>query len=218
MKMPDWDALIGEEIPKNAPPSGELPHCFLPVSEIVGKAKPNNSKGFEATSPLSPPSPLKKQGGGKGKENETRAGGGATDEFSAAIPHPVSPLAVCLLLACCDRIKADEQEAIGAILSLKHCTPAEQVRAWALSCSDNGIDPYQVQHPVAPSPGKGVECRGCVHLAIEKLAQPSGRRVFSWVCRLHHALLELGYAGECILIAPPGCSDYAGSIHPVRVE
>jgi len=146
--MINWDALIGEretvENVGNSPSSGELPHCFLPVSETVGKATSSNGEAYKAASPLSPPSPLKKQGGGIDTGNEMRARGGAADNLSEELPHPISPLAVCLLLACCHKIEADEQETVRAILSLKHYTPAEQVKAWALSCSDNGIDPHRV--------------------------------------------------------------------------
>lgn len=62
--MLDWGALIGEreaaENAKNSPPSGESPHCFSPDSEIVGRHKPSNGAAHKE---ISPPSPLKKQGG-----------------------------------------------------------------------------------------------------------------------------------------------------------
>jgi hypothetical protein len=212
MKMLDWDALIGEreavENGENSPSSGELPHCFSADSEIVGKPEANNSVPYKATSPLSPPSPLKKQGGRLETENETRARGGATDNLSDKKSHPVSPLAVSLLLACCHQIAADEQETIEAILSLRHCTPAEQVQSWALLCSDNGIDPNQVHAPVM-SPGEGVACRGCQHLGAGWVHRPGICRVFRFTCDKRHAMLELGYAGERVLVAPPECSDYA---------
>lgn len=214
MILLDWGALIGEreavENPENSPSSGDSPHCFSPDSEIVGIDKPSNGAPFRSTSPLSPPSPLKKQGGRLELEYETRARGLATDKFSDEETYPANPVAVCLLLACCDRIKADEQETIEAILSLRCCTPSEQVRSWALLCSENGIDPNQVQHPYTPSPGEGVECRGCQHLGMGWAHRPSVRRVFGFACDKRHAMLELGYAGERVLIAPPECSDYAG--------
>lgn len=151
--MLDWGALIGEsetvEDAENSPPSGELPHCFPPVSETVGKAATSNDAAYKAISPLSPPSPLENKGGRLETENETRVRGGATVKFSDEKTHPVSPLAVCLLLACCDRIKADEQETIEALMMLKLSTPTEQVRAWAMLCNENGIDPSQVLHPSA---------------------------------------------------------------------
>lgn len=218
MKLLDWGALIGEreavKNAKNSPPSGETPHYFLPDPEIVGRLKPNNGAAFEEISPLSPLSPLKNRGGGHKTENETRARGGATDNFSDENAHPVSPLAVCLLLACCHKIEADEQETIEAILSLRHCTPAEQVRSWALLCGENGIDPNRVQHPYAPAPSEGVECRGCQHLGAGWVQRPGVRRVFRFSCDKWHAVLELGYAGERVLIAPPECSDYAGRHSP----
>jgi hypothetical protein len=59
---------------QKSPASGELPHCFTPISETVGKEEPNNGAGYKVTSPLSPPSPLKKQGAGLEVENKARAG------------------------------------------------------------------------------------------------------------------------------------------------
>ncbi len=214
MTLLDWGALIGEreavENTENAPPSGETPHYFSPDSEIVGRLEPNNGAAFEEISPLSPLSPLKNRGGRLETENETRTRGGATVNFSDEKTHPVNPLAVCLLLACCHQIEADEQETIEAMLALRRSTPAEQVRSWALLCSDNGIDPNQVQHPFTPSPGEGVECCGCQHLGAGWVQRPGVRRVFRFMCDKRHALLELGYAGERVLIAPQECSDYAG--------
>ena len=96
------------------------------------------------------------------------------------------------------------------MLSLRRCTPAEQVRSWAIPCIENGIDPNQVQQPAAPAPGEGVECRGCQHLGMGWVHQPGVRRVFRFRCGKQHALLELGFFGERVLIAPPECGDYAG--------
>ena len=215
--MLNWGALIveGEEIknPENeqkAPASGELPHSFTAVSEIVGRAKPSNGAGSSEFSPLSPPSPLKKQGAGLETINEERPGGGASDKFSDENAHPVSPVAVCLLLSCCDIFKASEQETIEALLMLKFSTPPEQVRAWAILCKENDIDPNQVQQLAMPSLGEGNTCRDCNHLTAEWVRQRSGRRVFRFVCDKQHALLELGFAGERVLIAPPECNDFTG--------
>jgi len=143
-----------------------------------------------------------------------RTRGAATDNLSDEKQHLVSPLAVCLLLACCDRIKADEQETIEAILLLRRYTPAEQVRSWALLCSDNDINPNQVQHPAAPAPGEGVECRGCQHLGLGWVHRPGVRRVFRFVCDRQHALLELGYAGERVLITK--ISSKAVQVNPLN--
>jgi hypothetical protein len=217
MKMLNWGALIGEreevKTPENeqkSPASGELPHCFTSVSGTVGKEEPSNGAGCKATSPLSPPSPLKKQGAGLEVENEARTGGGASDKFSAENTHPVSPVAVCLLLECCGYLKASKQEITEALLMLKFSTPAEQVRAWAGLCKENDIDSDQVQQLAMPSLGQGVACRGCSHLAMDWVRQVAGRRVFRWVCGKQHALLELGFAGERVMIPPPECNDYAG--------
>ena len=209
--MLDWGALIGEreavENAENSPSSGETPHYFSPDSEIVGSKKPSNGAGCKAISPLSPVSPLEKQGGRLKTENDPHAGGAATDNLSDKKTYPASPLAVSLLLACCNRIKADEQETIGALLSLNQYAPAEQVQLWALSCSDNGIDPNQLHAP-ALSPGEGVVCSGCQHLSNGWVQRPGLRRVFRFTCDKRHAILELGYAGERVLIAPPECGDF----------
>lgn len=207
--MIDWDALIGKrEAVENSPPSGELPHCFSSIPETVGRDKPTNGAGCKTTSPLSPPSPLKKQGGGLDTENEARGGGGATVKFSDEKAHPVSPIAVCLLLACCRKIEADEQETVEAMLSLMRYPPSEQVRAWAMLCNENGIDPSRVRHLVIRSTGEGVGCSGCDHLKMDNVKQSSVRRVFRFVCSKQYAVLELGFVGERVLIAPPECNDY----------
>ena len=222
--MLNWGELIGDceeqkdaENGQKSPLSGDRPHYFPTDSEKVGTEESSNHAGYREASPLSPPSPLKKQGEGIEAKSDTRAGGGAADNFSAEKTYPVSPVAVCLLLECCNHLKASRQEVIESLLMLKSMSPPEQVRAWALLCSENGIDPYQVEYPVAQSSGQGVECRGCIHLVNEKIEQPTGRRAFCWVCSRRHALLELGYAGERVLIAPQGCNDYAGRILPVSV-
>ena len=66
--MIDWDALIGErdavENDENSPPSGEVPHSFSSVSAKVGEEEPSINRSCKEFSPLSPPSPLKKQGDG----------------------------------------------------------------------------------------------------------------------------------------------------------
>lgn len=212
MIMLDWGALIGEreavENAENSPPSGETPHCFSPDSEIVGRAEPSNGAPFRSISPLSPPSPLKNKGGGLETENEARGGGGATVKFSDEKAHPVSPIAVCLLLACCRKIEADEQETVEAMLSLMRYPPSEQVRAWAMLCNENGIEPSRVQHLVIRSTGEGVGCGGCDHLKMDNVKQSSVRHVFRFVCSKQYAVLELGFVGERVLIAPPECNDY----------
>jgi hypothetical protein len=223
MKMINWDVLIRDgktvENDEKTPSSGDNPHCLGTESESVGTLEPCNGVASVASSPQSPRSPQEKQGGGLFLEfetqNETHAGGAATDIFCDKKTYPVSPLAVSLLLACCDRIRADEQETIGAILSLNQYAPAEQVQLWALSCSDNGIDPFQVNTP-ALSAGEGMVCRDCLHLGAGWVQRPGVRRVFRFTCDKRHAMLELGYAGERVLIAPPECKDYAGKYHVIK--
>ena len=97
----------GESTPES-PKSGEIPHCISPVSDKVGNKESSNGAGYKAVSPLSPHSPLKNRVGGIDIENETRARGVAADNLSDEKAHSVSPLAVCLLLACCRKIEADE--------------------------------------------------------------------------------------------------------------
>lgn len=219
--MINWGVLIREDEQANnaenntengqkSLPSREFPTVFLPVYEKVGSDKPSIHAGYSDASLLSLPSLPKKQTEGIEEENETCAGGVSTDNFCDSQTHPVSPVAVCLLLACCADLKADKQEVTEALLMLKFSTPAEQVRAWAMLCKENDIDPDQVQQVALPSMGEGVACRGCNHLAMDWVRQVAGRRVFRCVCDKQHALLELGFAGERVLIAPPECNDYAG--------
>ena len=211
--MLNWGVLIGElEAVENdafSPKSGEFPHCLHPESEKVGNVKPSNGTGCVSDSPLSPHSPLKNKGGRPDKEKYSPARGVSSDEFSDVKMHAVNPIAVCLLLAYCEDIRADEQESFAAMMALKQSTPAEQVRAWAMLCKESSIDPVQVQQLAMPSDGEGIECRGCIHLTMDKVRQISGRRVFRFVCSKQYAVLELGFAGERVLIAPPECKEYA---------
>jgi uncharacterized protein YidB (DUF937 family) len=213
--MIDWDALIRDretvENDRNTPPSRDDPYCLGTESEIVGTLKHSNGVASVASSLQSLQSLQENKGGRLFTESETEseaiARGAATDNFCDK-KYSVSPLALNLLLACCRKIEADEQEIIEAILSLRNCTPAEQVQSWALSCSNNGIDPNQLHTP-ALSLSEGMTCRDCLHLDVGYIQRPGLRRTFNFKCNKWHAILELGYAGERVLIAPPECSDFA---------
>ena len=219
--MINWAALIREdeeainaeytpENGQNSPLSGEFPTCSPPNTKKVGSKESIIFNKLESISPLSPPSPPKNRTGEIEEENETRAGCVSTGNFCDSKTHPASPVAVCLLLACCADLKANKQEVAEALVMLKTMSPPEQVRAWAMLCKENDIDPDHVQQVALPSLGEGVTCCGCNHLGMSWVRQAVGRRVFKFVCDKQHAVLELGFAGERVLIAPHTCHDYEG--------
>ena len=219
--MLNWGALIREDEAgksaendtknrQNSLSGREIPDLSLPDFDKVGKQESSIYAGCSDDSRLSRPSRPKKQIGGKREENETRAGGVSTGNFCDLKTHPASPVAVCLLLACCADLKANKQEVAEALVMLKTMSPPEQVRAWAMLCKENDIDPDHVQQVTLPSLGEGVTCRGCNHLGMSWVRQAVGRCVFKFVCDKQHAVLELGFAGERVLIAPHTCHDYEG--------
>ena len=191
-------------------PSRVIPTESLPDYEKVGTEKYNYFNVLERESLQTLPTLPKISTRGIEEENETRAGCVSTGDFCDSKTHPVSPVAVCLLLACCADLKADKQEVTEALLMLKTMPPPEQVRAWAMLCKENDIDPDHAQQVALPSLGEGVTCRGCNHLGMSWVRQAVGRRVFKFACEKHYAVLELGFAGERVLIAPHTCHDYEG--------
>ena len=219
--MLNWGALIREdEAGKSAENDTqnsqfsllgrEIPDLSRPDFDKVGNQEPSIYAGCSDDSRLSRPSRPKKQTEGKREENETRAGCVSAGDFCDSQTHPVSPVAVCLLLACCADLKANKQEVAEALVMLKTMPPPEQVRAWAMLCNENDIDPDHVQQVALPSLGEGVTCCGCNHLGMSWVRQAVGRRVFKFACEKQHAVLELGFAGERVLIAPHTCHDYEG--------
>ena len=147
------------------------------------------------------------KGGGKENGNHAPGEGGASDNYCDAKTYPVNPIAMCLLLTCCNKTTFTKEETIEAILNLQTIPQQEQVRSWAILCYKNGIDPHRVIYPFTQSPNKGTSCQGCKH--IEMLKVPTDKRpVFRFVCSLHHQLLEVHYIHERVLLAPESCRDY----------
>jgi len=68
-----------------------------------------------------------------------------------------------------------------------------------------GVDTL-VNMKIAPS--KGVECGQCDHLKMLQFSRPKDRRLFHWRCVKGFNILEAGFGGERILIAPSECNQY----------
>lgn len=211
MKMIDWDDLIGAENKtgnsENTPNSGARPTSSNVDSEKVGRIEPNAHAGFEDYAPLAPLAPLKKQGVGLKQENHAPCEGVASDNYCATKAHPINPIAVTLLLTCCNKATFTKEETIEAIINLQTIPQPEQVRSWAILCQKHGINPYHVIHPFIRSSNKGTGCQGCKHIEMQKIATDK-RPVFRFTCKRQHPILEAFYVGERVLIAPEFCTDY----------
>lgn len=141
------------------------------------------------------------------QENNSPGESGAADNYCDAKTYPVNPIAMCLLLTCCNKATFTKEETIEAIINLQTIPQQEQIRSWAMLCYKHGIDPHHIIYPFTQSPNKGTSCQGCRH--IEMLKIPTDKRpVFRFVCSKHHQLLEALYVHERVLIAPESCRDY----------
>ncbi len=211
--MIDWVALIGEtktdEEADNCPESGELPHTLGSDSEKVGKPKTNNDKGLKEISPLSPLSPLLFEGIGNRQENNSSREGVSSDNFRDAKTYSVNPIAICLLLTCCNKATVNKEETLGAIMKLQTIPQPEQIRSWAILCHDYGIDPFSIIYPFTQSPGKGTDCQGCQHFDMQLIQKPNERKQYHWTCNKSHSTLEAHSVGGRTLIAPAECKDYS---------
>ncbi|SNX61277.1 hypothetical protein SAMN06296273_2731 [Nitrosomonas ureae] len=211
MKMIDWGVLIGAENNiENAaiPPKSRARPTALGVdSEKVGQLQTNSHNGSSDSAPLAPPAPLKNKGVGLEQGNNPPVEGGASDNYCATETHPVHPIAICLLLTCCNKVTASKDEIMEQIIKLQTMPQSEQVRTWAMTCQKYGIDPYRIIYPFTQSSNKGISCQGCKHISMEKILTDK-RPVFRFVCGQHHPMLEAFYVGERVLIAPESCTDY----------
>jgi len=174
----------------------------------VGKPEPSNYEGFKDFSPLSPLSPLVFPGVGNKQENNPSREGVASEHLRDAKTYICHPIAVTLLLAVCYKFEASGEEFLQAIIKLQTIPPLEQVRSWAMLCQRNGIDPHQIIYPFSQSPGKGTDCQGCQHIDMQTIHKPNERKLYHWVCKRNHAILESHYVGKRTLIAPESCNDY----------
>ena len=169
--------------------------------------KSKHSCGFLELIPTKPTKPTQDGGGGIENGNNPPVEGGASDNYSDAKTYPVNPIAVTLLLTCCNKATFTKEETMEAIINLQTFPQQEQIRSWAMLCYKHGIDPHRVIYPFTQSPNKGTSCQGCKHM--EMLKVPTDKRpVFRFVCSLHHPLLEVHYIHERVLLAPESCRDY----------
>jgi len=211
MKMIDWNDLIKANVETEtsgiAPKSRACPTNHEDDSEKVGRLEPNEHNGLVDSARLARPARPKNKGMGLEKENNPPVEGGASDNCCDAKTYPVNPIAVTLLLTCCNKATFTKEETIEAIINLQTIPQQEQIRSWAILCYKNGIDPHRIIYPFTQSPNKGTSCQGCKH--IEMLKVPTDKRpVFRFVCSLRHQLLEVHYIHERVLLAPESCRDY----------
>lgn len=211
MKMIDWDVLIGAENttdqPGIAPKSGARPSALSDDSEKVGQLQSSIHKAFENSAPIAPLAPLKNERVGLEQENNSPVEGGASENYCATEIHPINPIAMCLLLTCCNKATFTKEETLEAIINLRTIPQSEQTRSWAILCQKHGIDPHRVIYPFTQSPSKGTSCQGCKHISME-LLPTGGRSVYRFVCGKQHHMLEAFYIRERVLIAPESCHDY----------
>ena len=209
--MIDWNALIKTdtetETQETIPNSRACPTIHDDDFEKVGQAKPNEHNGFEDSARLARPARPKNKGVGLEQENNSSGEGGASDNYCATETYPVNPIAVTLLLTCCNKETINKVEILEAIWKLQTIPQPEQIKSWAILCQKYGIDPHRVIYPFTRSPNKGTSCQGCKHIEMQKI--PTDKRpVYRFVCSKHHQILEAYYVAERILIAPESCTDY----------
>ncbi len=216
--MIDWDALI--EQPKsmentgNNPKSRALPDHFPTNSESRTDSKPNTDNDFRDCARLARPARPKNDGVGDNQENNPSVEGGASENFRDAKTYSVNPIAICLLLTCCNKTTASKDETLEAIMKLQTIPQQEQVRSWTMLCHSYDIDPYRIIYPFIQSPIKGKSCQDCKHLEMQSIHKEGTRRVFSFVCSQHHHILEAYYICERVIIAPESCNDYQSTALP----
>ncbi|PSJ18517.1 hypothetical protein [Nitrosomonas supralitoralis] len=209
--MINWDVLIGAENSieggRSCPESGARPTALSVEYEKVGRPEANNHNGFKDSAPLAPLAPLKNKGVGLERENNPHVEGVASDNFRDAKTHSINPIAICMLLTCCNKVTASSEEILEQMMKLQTMTQSEQIRSWAMTCQKYGIDPYRIIYPFTESPNKGTSCQGCKHISMQKILTDK-RPVFRFVCGQNHHMLEALYVGERVLVAPESCNDY----------
>ena len=209
--MIDWNTLIklenNEQIPGN---DAECRNKTGFVGTENADCRNNESKhscGSTDFLPTIPTIPTSFEGGRKEKENHAPREGVATENNCAAKTHPINPIAVTLLLTCCNKATFTKEETIEAIVNLQTIPQSEQIRSWAILCLKHGIDPHRIIYPFEKSPNKGTSCQGCKNIDMQKI-HTDKRPVFSFACRKNHQMLEAFYIHKRELIAPESCTDY----------
>lgn len=209
--MIDWNTLIkpgnDSQAAQNADNCREKPGSVGTSKAACREAESNYSCDSSVFSSDIPTFPTAFEGGGKEKENHAPGEGVASDNYCATKTHPINPIAVTLLLTCCNKATFTKEETIEAIINLQTIPQPEQVRSWAILCLKHGINPHQVIHPFIRSSNKGTGCQGCKHIEMQKIATDK-RPVFRFTCKRQHPILEAFYVGERVLIAPESCGDY----------
>ncbi len=215
MEMIDWDVLIrADNETENAgiiPESRARPIALGDNFEKVGRLKPNTHNGFNDSALLALPALLKNEGVELEQENNSPVESGASDNYCATETHSVNPIAITLLLACCNKATFSKEETLEAIINLRTIPQSEQIRSWAILCQKHGIDPHRIIYPFTNSPNKGTSCQGCKHIEMQKISIGE-RLVYRFVCSQQHQILEAYYVHERVLIAPESCRDYLPTV------
>ncbi len=199
----DWHALLSEVPGTTAVPAGPGENGSSPGMSTC----PESSIGadFSHAVPVVPVVPVKNQRG----DDKTLGWGVAASDIrgnkTGENLYQIDPSAVCLILAFCAKVCADDNDVAIALAGLRTTPPAEQIKQWHTACLEKGISPQHVIYQ--PSPGKGAECTGCRHLQMVKNQVTSSPRVFHWSCKHGYLILEGGQHFERVLIAPEECKD-----------
>lgn len=209
--MIDWDDLIradnDAETSENTPNSRARPTDSDGNHGKVGQLETNNQDDLDDSALLALPALLKNKGVGLERENHAPGEGVASDNFRAAKTYPINPIAVTLLLTCCNKATVSKEEMLEAIWKLQTIPQSEQIKSWAILCQSYGINPHKAIRPFTEHRGTGTSCQGCKHISME-LIPTDGRPVYRYVCGKQHHMLEALYIGERVLIAPESCNDY----------
>ncbi|MBX3616835.1 hypothetical protein [Nitrosomonas sp.] len=209
--MIDWDTLIAPESSEHPPQN--VDNCrnktgFVGTDNAQCRnTDSNDSCGFQDFVPTVPTVPTQKTGDRKEKENHAPGEGLASDNYCAAKTHPINPIAVTLLLICCNKATLTKEETLEAIWKLQTIPQSEQIKSWAILCQNHGIDPIKTIRPFYKARNTGASCQGCKHISMERIPT-DGRPVYRYVCGKQHHILEAFYIGERVLIAPESCTDY----------
>lgn len=122
--------------------------------------------------------------------------------------YPPSPIAIALLLVCCQKLGADRDEITRELLKLKDITQAEQIQRWLSACALASIQPGMVFPAGVATNNRAMDCMSCKHLDMILASRRGERKCYHWSCTKQHAILEAHYLGERVLLAPDTCTDY----------
>lgn len=125
--------------------------------------------------------------------------------------YPPSPIAIALLLVCCQKLGADRDEITRELLKLKDITQEEQIQRWLSACARAGIRPGMVFPAGVVSNNWAMDCMSCKHLEMVLASRRGERKRYHWSCTKQHAILEAHYLVERVLLAPDTCTDHLPS-------